>query len=40
MARQQDEIEAVFNLINTIFYGDTGHRLGTPSGGTYPELDC
>ena len=30
MARQQHEIEAVFNLVDAIFYGDTGHRLVTP----------
>jgi hypothetical protein len=31
MTRQQDEIKAVLNLIDAIFYGDAGHRLGTPS---------
>jgi hypothetical protein len=31
MARQKDEIKAVLNLINAVFYGDTGHRLGAPS---------
>jgi hypothetical protein len=30
VARQQDEIEAILNLIDAIFYGDTGHRLATP----------
>ncbi len=31
VARQKDEIEAVFNFVDAIFYGDTGHRLVTPS---------
>ncbi len=30
MAREQHELEAVFNLINAVFYGDTGHGLVTP----------
>src|SRR6185437_4791205 len=34
VARQKDEIKAIFNLINAVFDGDTGHRLGTPSRGT------
>jgi hypothetical protein len=38
VARQKDEIKAVLNLVDAIFYGDTGHRLGTPSGGTCCEL--
>jgi hypothetical protein len=40
MTRQQDEIKAVLDLIDAIFYGDAGHRLGTPSGGTCPEVAC
>jgi hypothetical protein len=31
MARQKDEVETVFNLIDAIFYGDTGHRLAAPA---------
>jgi hypothetical protein len=38
VAREKDEIETVLNFIDTIFYGDTGHRLVTPSGGTCPEF--
>ena len=34
VARQKDEIEAVFNFVDAIFYGDTGHRLVTPLDGT------
>src|SRR5664280_744749 len=34
VARQKDEIEAVLNLVDAIFYGDTGHRLVTPLNGT------
>jgi len=39
MARQKDEVEAVLNFIDAIFYGDTGHRLVTPLGGTCVEFD-
>jgi hypothetical protein len=38
VTREKDEIEAVFNFVDAIFYGDTGHRLVTPSGGTCPEF--
>jgi hypothetical protein len=31
MAGQQDQIETVFDFVDTIFYGDTGHWLVTPS---------
>ena len=27
MRRQKDELKPVFNFVDTIFYGDTGHRL-------------
>jgi len=30
VARQQHEVETVFNLIDAIFHGDTGHRLAAP----------
>jgi hypothetical protein len=36
MTGQQNQIETVFNFIDAIFYGDTGHRLVTPFGGTCP----
>jgi len=28
MARQQHEIETVLNIVDSVFDGDTGHRLG------------
>jgi hypothetical protein len=34
VTRQKDEIEAIFYLVDAIFYGDTRHRLVTPVGGT------
>jgi hypothetical protein len=35
MARQQDEIEAIFNLVDTVFDGDAGHVRSC--NGTLPE---
>jgi hypothetical protein len=31
MAREQNEIEAVFDFVDAIFDGDTGHGLGAPA---------
>jgi hypothetical protein len=30
VAREQNQIEAVFNLVDAIFDGDAGHDLDTP----------
>jgi hypothetical protein len=40
MTRQQDEIETIFNFIDAIFNGDTGHRLATPRMELVLEINC
>src|SRR5262245_6163027 len=36
MTGQQNQVEAVFNFIDAIFYGETAHSLAHPFGGNLP----
>ena len=38
MTREQDEIEAIFNLVDTVLDSDTGHGLATPYRTYYGKI--